>query len=440
MRLILITCALLAVSLSTDSAAQNGDAIGEPSDPLLQEAIRSGDLGAIQSLLQSGADPNTLLELQGMAVTPLMFALGSEPEGLPEVVRLLLEAGADPNLQIIHKRGEKIAPLVGALSSLDVAQLLLEAGADPNVGMEGGADPGMAMFGGPMVMTPLTMVLMDGGVDAVRLLLAAGADPNLPAMMSGAVHTPLFYAVEFMQMAAGRSVQLVRMLLEAGADPNAPFEPSNPFESDVDAFQATPLLWTVSAGDSAPAETSEIVHLLLAAGADPNSGEQMIDGKWASPLAIALGVGNREVALLLREAGAREAPEGAAEIHTPAAGADALDEVPVGLFCGDEKCFQERFSTCTTGTLFITPEVIGTQVRYEILNMEEQGCLISMTYMTIPNPGWEGKELMLTLNPNEPFLDEVMLGMNSCMTERESRFDCDGPLFEILFQFGTDGG
>jgi len=43
------------------------------------------------------------------------------------------------------------------------------------------------------------------------------------------------------------------------------------------------------------------------------------------------------------------------------------------------------------------------------------------------------------LDPGEPFMEEVMAGISSCMTDVESRFACDGPLSEILLRFGRDG-
>jgi ankyrin repeat protein len=149
----------------------------------------------------------------------------------PEVVKLLLEAGANPNC--FDPESPEFTPLYIAVSNNsgpEVIKLLLEAGADPN--HDGG-------FG-----APLFVAVSDGlGPEVIKLLLEAGADPN----QDGRLGTPLFVAV-----LGELGPEVIRLLLEAEADPNK----AHPGHLDE-----TPLSVARSKGNS------EIVELLIEAGA-----------------------------------------------------------------------------------------------------------------------------------------------------------------------------
>ena len=106
------------------------------------------------------------------------------PKGRHEVIRVLIEGGADPN-----KIGEKewrLTPLHQAatdkeedVDNEDVARALLEGGAE--------LDP-VDKHG----RTPLNHAAFDGHKKVAKLLLEKGADPNL----AGSIHgdTPLHLA------------------------------------------------------------------------------------------------------------------------------------------------------------------------------------------------------------------------------------------------------
>lgn len=131
-------------------------------------AIHSGDIPRLRQLLA---------EHQGVASAPLggryksrtpLHAVtdwpGYFPSG-PEIVRVLVEAGADPNA---HQPGEE-TPLHWAASSDDwhVAAALIDAGADIN-----------APHGS--IGTPLANAVGYGCWDVARLLVARGADVDQP--------------------------------------------------------------------------------------------------------------------------------------------------------------------------------------------------------------------------------------------------------------------
>ena len=132
-----------------------------------------------------------------------------------QLVRIFLEAGADPN-QISRDDDyigfyETIEPLPNCLlfatmkRQLPLMQMLLEAGADVDVDL----DPEYRYFN-----TTLAYAASHGQTDSVRLLLRAGANPNVPA--NGR------YRYTALQVAAMYGHEdVVEILLQAGADVKA---------------------------------------------------------------------------------------------------------------------------------------------------------------------------------------------------------------------------
>ncbi len=170
------------------------------SDALL-EAIESGNVDRVAELLAAGADPNAtrpgyytplqdaVEELQppgevgGLDAMVLLLRHGAMVDGRDgpedstpllravqrnhiEAVRLLLAAGADPNVR--DNRGDSPLRICAAKSYVDVARLLLRCGATKAIDEWGGDRP----------MTALGIAARDLQVDMVKLLLAYGADPQ----------------------------------------------------------------------------------------------------------------------------------------------------------------------------------------------------------------------------------------------------------------------
>jgi len=226
-------------------------------------------------MLFYGADPN-LKDNRGR--TPLFLAIEAERFDL---VTLLLDAGADPNLpgpkhmlwpstfqpkvlQLLLSRGADtkkcpgILELATSLNSRESISILLDAGVNPNAKKDG-------------VYTPLCTAIRDNRSDIVSLLLANGADPNVMAS-----EYPAFKCVTHQR------THLLPQVVAAGADLHSP---KGIIETAVAHNNKDALMYLLDQGvnpnDRTPQGNTalttaireqriEFVDLLLAHGADPS--------------------------------------------------------------------------------------------------------------------------------------------------------------------------
>lgn len=310
----------------------------------LIEAAQQGNLDAARAALEKGVSADTRDEFEQ---TVLCWACMNRH---PEVAKLLLERGADPNL-----RGSMTRPLAAAASQglLDVVKLLLEKNAE----LDSNAQIFAEMNGFPEIVavlkaeeerrekakqayeeaeTPAVVEAASAGdLDAVAQALAAGADMNATDREG---RTALVYA-------AGKAHQeVLDLLLAKGADVEKPdpdgwtplmFAGNNGHPGCMKALVAkgakvTSFAMLASAQGGNPAT----VDVLLDAGLDPSvrheSGgwcgiyaatksqdaamvahllskgakpDVATDGGWTA-LMVAAKEGNEEIASLLLEKGA----------------------------------------------------------------------------------------------------------------------------------------
>jgi ankyrin repeat protein len=310
-----------------------------------------GDLDRVRELLdQDPSLANRVSEYvtyyQGSGA-PLKNAAA---RGHLEIVKLLLERGADPNLP-----EEGIAPHGHALYSAvankhhDVAKLLLEHGAYPNPAVESSADAlSRAISNGDEPMIDLLCAY--GAARAVHILAYYGdvrtaaavfaANPALaddPEGLANAasegqetfVRLMLRYRPDlpsrltFPAWAVGaKTRELNDLLFEHGMNPSQPdWLRATPLhhlarKGDVDTARqflehgadlhardeeicSTPLGWAAKFGQA------PMVEFLLERGARPNLPDDLPALAWATPLAWATRRGHTEIAGVLKQHGAR---------------------------------------------------------------------------------------------------------------------------------------
>jgi ankyrin repeat protein len=127
------------------------------------EAAAAGRADRVRELLAADADAIRERTPEGFTALGLAAFLGG-----PEAVRVLLEHGADADDDADNPFGVRPVHAAGAAHDHETMRLLLEAGADPNRRQQGG-------------FVPLHEAAHSDDVEMARLLLAHGADPKLAA-------------------------------------------------------------------------------------------------------------------------------------------------------------------------------------------------------------------------------------------------------------------
>jgi ankyrin repeat protein len=239
----------------------------------LPTACHTGDLERVRELLRQ--DPslaNRIGEHEGYylgAGAPLSNAAAI---GRMDIVQVLLDHGADPNLP-----EEQFAPKGRALYSAvyhghyEIAKLLLERGAFPNPPVESSGD---ALWVSQKWRPDKRME---------QLLLSYGARPTQGhAGEDWPVESHNWLRISTLHQAARKGdVKEAKKLLDAGADLTARDE----------HLRSTPLAWAAKFGQL------DMVRFLLERGAPKSLPD---DPPWATPLAWALKRGHEKVADLLR--------------------------------------------------------------------------------------------------------------------------------------------
>ena len=284
---------LLDAGANANTREHNGQTV-------LQTAADVGVFESVQLLVDHGAIVDERDSAFGQ--TALMFATRA---GHPDVVRYLLDQGADPNastyigetprwvepnsqrgfgfgIGIIRggtpaDRGRR-EPIPGAMSPLlyaarhdhaGIAEMLLEAGADIHQAEANN-------------INPLLMAVETNSMATARLLIDRGSELNVQDWYG---RTPLWEAINVRNLYVHNDkflnyidnhdeiFDLIRLLVEKGADVNARTKESPPIRHDllsitgtlewVDLTGQTPFLRAARAGDL------PVMRLLLEHGADP---------------------------------------------------------------------------------------------------------------------------------------------------------------------------
>jgi len=304
------TCKILLEAGASPSLSTN-----DGTTPLMV-AVKNYDYSLAKLLLERGAPVNAQNELGETA-----FMLLLERYGFIEIPRLLIEYGADLNIETFdgrnvldygtHSEASELLWSLGARESsryrqykefhdtvnagdVEKARWYIQQGLDPDVhGTLSLAvrnadremifmllDEGACIDGNAHVdITPLMTAAGDGLIEMVELLLDKGADIHLTTVWGAAINVA----------AMDNQVATVEYLLSRGAN----------IESE-DPYGNTPLLIASSYG------RLDMVRFLIAAGANINASRESIPeiGR-VTALYMAEEYGHRDIAEILRAAGAK---------------------------------------------------------------------------------------------------------------------------------------
>lgn len=201
----------------------------------LHFAVREGDLATVQALVGHGADVNQVSEF---GWTPLLTATQNR---YYQLGKYLLENGADPNvaseggwnpLYIAtdnrNIEGGDYPTRKPDMNHIDYIKLLLEAGADPNLRMKSSTET-RTIFTHQWLReegaTPFLRAAQSSDLELMKLLLEYGADPNINSRVGV---TPLMVAAGIgwvegvtFEWSEEANEEALRWLIELGNDVNA---------------------------------------------------------------------------------------------------------------------------------------------------------------------------------------------------------------------------
>ncbi len=276
---LLVLVGLAAPCLAASSAA----------DQSLLDAARQGDIEAVRSMINDGADVNLPAD---DGTTALIW---SAHRNEMQMAELLITAGADVN----RANDYGATALYEAAGYADAAliDMLLSVGANANAALLSS-------------QTPLMMAANRGMAESVNLLLSGGADPDAKESKGG--QTALMWSA-----AEGHSA-VTEILIEHGADVHL---------RSNGGFSA--LMFAAQKGDA------QSVEALLDAGA--NVDERMPE-TGLTPLLIATALRHEDVVALLLDRNANpnavEAGDGFTSLHRAASDRNSLGIVNLLLAHG----------------------------------------------------------------------------------------------------------
>jgi ankyrin repeat protein len=279
------------------------DELGAKGHTALMAAAYYGHRSIVKLLLAAGADPNLLSDDDGlgMGMTTLMLAAGSFfASNRQYIVKMLITGGADPNQRGV---GGKTAIFYSALAGSgykDCVETLIAAGADLNLRDDRG-------------YTVLTAVAAAENYAMMNILMQAGAS------------TAGLESIQLIQAAGAGNLDRVQSLLTTKANLN--------FDRGA------------AIGNAAAAGHTQIVELLIRAGANVN----LRDKLGFTPISSAAYLGYGEIVNLLIAAGADiQAPAGESQSYS------ALEYAQMGLYrSGSTAEIQQRHRASAESDLLV---------------------------------------------------------------------------------------
>jgi ankyrin repeat protein len=210
-------------------------------------AIMNRNWDIARRLIDAGADVNQwdmygqgpLYAAVVASAAPVVGLFGGGPTNNPldppnqangkDVVSLLLDKGANPNMQLFYRPAGRGAggaargatPLMAAASDDDVelVKVLLAHGADPKLYQADNQTPIMAALGGRGVFGGGGAANPQAAIEVLKLLHDAGTDVNIMSIQHHLLRTRGGTALHF--AVRGGSAQAVKLLVSWGIDVNA---------------------------------------------------------------------------------------------------------------------------------------------------------------------------------------------------------------------------
>jgi len=361
------------------------------STPLMY-AVQYGDLGSVRLLLNAGADPNVRNDA---GATALMWAVTD-----PDKTRLLVDHGADVNARSDDGR----TPLLiasGLHGGAPVVRLLLDRGANVAVTAPG-------LFG---AISPLVEAAYSGDEAVFRLLVERGADLRAggPAALGLSLRSGCRSCAEIMLKALDAGAMTIamlvaappagpalatEMLLDLGADPRA-----------TDAEGRT-MLMLAAASDALPVGA---VTALVSRGVDLNATSKRGD----TALGLARLRGNTPVVDALTKAGAKEAPlpPGPATPPSPAASVRAAIERSLPLLQKADVTFFRKAGCVSCHNNSLTATVVAA-AREKKLPVDEALAQHQLRTIATYLDGWRDRALQgIGIPGDADTVSYILLGM-----------------------------
>ena len=257
----------------------------------LHLAAAKGLLKVVRTLLRSGGK-ESMTNLAGTAGTPLHLAVGN---GHKDIVSLLLSEGCP--IDVVTTEGRTAIHIAALTNQTDMIEILANQGLDVNLGdnedmtplhyaaghdqlevlhtlMTLGARESMTKVAGK-AGTPLHIAVGEGNKDVVLFLLSEGCPIDVVNTNgSSLIHVAI----------TCDQIDMIEMLAEQGLDVNI-----------VDNEDLTPLHLAAANG------LLKVVNTLLRLGGQESM--TIVGGTAGTPLHQAVGIGHREIALLLMNEG-----------------------------------------------------------------------------------------------------------------------------------------
>jgi uncharacterized protein len=260
------------------AAGVSANATGPYGETALHTCAHAGKVEAAKVLIARGAALDAGDSWRGQ--TPLMWAAAQRH---PDMMRALIEAGADVNARSTIIAWERqrtseprdkwlppggLTPMLFAAREgcVDCVKVLVSAGADPNI-----VDPDQ--------YSPLVISLINGHFDVAGALIDAGANLDMQDKVG---RTALWAAVDSHTIPSSNrpapretddalgSMDIIKKLLDRGAKVDVPLRAQVPYRTKLDrggdgvlGAGTTPLLRAAKAGDV------PVIKMLLEKGANP---------------------------------------------------------------------------------------------------------------------------------------------------------------------------